>query len=82
MSSNSNDASPLAVATGEQEPMRRSMIWLMATAVGVIVANIYYAQPLLADIAHSFGLTVTQAGAIAMLSQAGTATGMFLGRQI
>jgi predicted MFS family arabinose efflux permease len=54
------------------------MIWLMATAVGVIVANIYYAQPLLADIAHSFGLSVTQAGAIAMLSQVGTAAGMFL----
>jgi len=78
MSANSNDASPLAVAKGELEPMRRSMIWLMATAVGVIVANIYYAQPLLADIAHSFGLTVTQAGAIAMLSQVGTAAGMFL----
>jgi predicted MFS family arabinose efflux permease len=44
----------------------------------VVVANIYYAQPLLADIAHTFGLTVTQAGAIAMLSQVGTAVGMFL----
>jgi predicted MFS family arabinose efflux permease len=62
----------------EQEPMRRSTVLLMATTVGVVVANIYYAQPLLADIAHSFGLTVNQAGAIAMLSQAGTATGMFL----
>lgn len=50
----------------------------MATTVGVVVANIYYAQPLLADIAHSFGLTVEQAGAIAMLSQGGTAVGMFL----
>ena len=58
--------------------MRKSLILLMATAVGVIVANIYYAQPLLADIAHSFGLSVTQAGAIAMLSQVGTAAGMFL----
>ena len=58
--------------------MRRSTVWLMATTVGVVVANIYYAQPLLADIAQSFGLTVTNAGAIAMLSQAGTATGMFL----
>jgi len=54
------------------------MVWLMATSVGVVVANIYYAQPLLADIAHSFGLTVTQAGVIAMLSQVGTAMGMFL----
>jgi predicted MFS family arabinose efflux permease len=58
--------------------MRRSTVWLMAATVGVVVANIYYAQPLLADIAHSFGLTVTRAGAVAMLSQAGTAMGMFL----
>ena len=27
-------------------------IWFMAVSVGVIVANIYYAQPLLADIAR------------------------------
>jgi predicted MFS family arabinose efflux permease len=78
MSADSNDASPVAIAAGEQEPMRRSLVWLMATSVAVVVANIYYAQPLLADIAHSFGLTVTQAGAIAMLSQVGTAVGMFL----
>jgi len=78
MSADLSDASPLATAAGGREPMRRQTVLLMATTVGVVVANIYYAQPLLADIAHSFGLTVTNAGAIAMLSQAGTATGMFL----
>ena len=78
MSAELNDVAPPATAGGGQEPMRRSVVWLMATTVGVVVANIYYAQPLLADIAHSFGLTVTQAGAIAMLSQVGTAVGMFL----
>jgi predicted MFS family arabinose efflux permease len=78
MSADSNNASPKATAACEQGPMRRSTVLLMATTVGVVVASIYYAQPLLADIAHSFGLTVTQAGAIAMLSQAGSATGMFL----
>jgi predicted MFS family arabinose efflux permease len=50
----------------------------MAIAVGWIVANIYYIQPLLADVARAFGLTVERAGAVAMLSQAGTAVGMFL----
>src|ERR1700722_10300836 len=78
MTANPNDAPPLAVVAGEQKPMPKSLVWLMATTVGVVVANIYYAQPLLADIAHGFGLTVTQAGAIAMLSQVGTAAGMFL----
>ncbi len=66
------------MTAGKQEPMRKATIWLMASTVGVVVANIYYAQPLLADIARTFGLTVTQAGAIAMLSQVGTAAGMFL----
>ncbi len=65
-------------STSASPPLRQSTVWLMATTVGVVVANIYYAQPLLADIAHSFGLSVTRAGAIAMLSQAGTATGMLL----
>jgi len=77
MSAKSHNAAPNAT-TELAQPLRRSTVWLMATTVGVVVANIYYAQPLLADIAHSFGLTVTKAGAITMLSQAGTATGMFL----
>ena len=50
----------------------------MAVSTGVIVANIYYIQPLLADIARTFGLTVTTAGFIAMLTQVGTALGMLL----
>jgi predicted MFS family arabinose efflux permease len=57
-------------------PLSRALTILMATAVAVIVANIYYIQPLLNAIAHTFGLTVPRAGALAMLSQAGTATGM------
>ena len=56
----------------------QTTVWLMAITVGVIVANIYYVQPLLADIAHTFGLSVTRVGSLAMLSQAGTALGMFL----
>ncbi len=62
----------------EPPPLPSSTVWLMASAAGLIVANIYYAQPLLADIARAFGLTVTRAGGIAMLCQVGTATGMFL----
>ncbi|HWB61491.1 MAG TPA: MFS transporter [Chthoniobacteraceae bacterium] len=67
-----------AEPNSETPSLRPSTVWLMATTVGVVVANIYYAQPLLAAIAKSFGLSVAHAGAIAMLSQAGTATGMAL----
>src|SRR5271157_2428321 len=65
------------VQRADQAFIPQSTVWLMAITVGVIVANIYYIQPLLADIAHTFGLSVTRVGTIAMLSQAGTALGMF-----
>jgi predicted MFS family arabinose efflux permease len=57
--------------------MKPSLVWLMAGSTGVIVANLYYAQPLLSDIARTFGFTVTEAGALAMLMQVGTAVGQF-----
>src|SRR6476646_11452623 len=62
----------------EKSLVSQSTVWLMAITVGAIVANIYYIQPLLAEIARTFGLPVTRAGTVAMLSQAGTALGMFL----
>lgn len=55
-----------------------STVLFMAAATGVVVANIYYIQPLLADIAQTFRLTVTKAGAVAMVGQLGTALGMLL----
>ena len=56
----------------------RHIVWLLAISAGCIVANLYYAQPLLADMAHDFELSVTQIGAVAMLAQFGSATGMLL----
>jgi len=60
----------------ETRPLSEATVWLMAVTVGVIVANIYYIQPLLKVIAGNFGLSVGQAGTLAMLSQVGTALGM------
>jgi predicted MFS family arabinose efflux permease len=68
-------AQPFPAATAGLRP---STVLLMAVSVGVIVANIYYIQPLLAQVAATFHLTVAKAGALAMISQAGTAVGMFL----
>jgi predicted MFS family arabinose efflux permease len=48
----------------------------MAVAVAAIVANVYYIQPLLADIARAFHITATGAGAVAMLMQLGTTCAM------
>lgn len=56
--------------------MSTSLVWLLAVSGGCIVANIYYVQPLLPDLARTFGLTATKAGSIAMMTQLGTALGM------
>jgi predicted MFS family arabinose efflux permease len=58
------------------EAIRPAHVWLMAFSVGAIVANIYYIQPLLATIAATFRISVTQVGTVAMLTQLGTALGM------
>jgi predicted MFS family arabinose efflux permease len=58
--------------------MSRGLVWLLALSTGCIVANIYYAQPLLADIAREFGLTVPKVGAVFMLTQIGMGTGMLV----
>src|SRR5215831_2677950 len=59
-----------------RERISRRIVWLLAFSTGCIVANIYYVQPLLADIAHDFGLSVTQIGIVAMLAQVGSGLGM------
>lgn len=55
-----------------------AQVWLMAFTVGAVVANIYYIQPLLSIIAANFHISVSQVGAIAMLTQFGGALGMLI----
>jgi predicted MFS family arabinose efflux permease len=50
----------------------------MAVSVGTIVANLYYIQPLLPDIARAFDLSVTGVGAVAMLGMAGAGIGQII----
>lgn len=49
----------------------------MAIATGLIVANLYYCQPLIILIAKEFAIPEDQAGTITYLTQAGYAIGMF-----
>src|SRR6478672_927444 len=58
--------------------MSRRVVWLLAISSGCIVANLYYAQPLLADMAREFAVSATQIGAVAMFGQLGSAIGMLL----
>lgn len=48
----------------------------MAVASGIAVANLYYIQPLLADIGRAFAVSASAMGIVAMCGQLGFATGV------
>ncbi|KQR72512.1 MFS transporter [Pedobacter sp. Leaf176] len=58
--------------------LKRADIILMAFCTGLIVANIYYCQPLVILVAEDFKLTESYAGRITYLTQIGYALGLFL----
>ena len=69
------------VATREEtlpEAANIRLIWLLTVAAGVTAANLYYSQPLLADIAHTFAISAGQAGLLATLGQLGFGLGLVL----
>jgi predicted MFS family arabinose efflux permease len=51
---------------------------LLATACGLIVANIYYAQPLVGPISATLGLSTHMAGLIVTMTQVGYGIGLLL----
>ena len=55
-----------------------SVVWLFATAAGLCVANVYYAQPLLATLAHEFGMTDAGSGMVITATQTGCALALLL----
>lgn len=57
--------------------LSKSTVLFMAVATGLIVANLYYCQPLIVLIANEFGVTQGKAGTITYLTQAGYAIGLF-----
>lgn len=56
--------------------MPGKLVLALATAVGVIVANLYYAQPLVAMISTSIGLRQELAGLVVTLTQIGYGVGV------
>src|SRR5579884_2468584 len=53
-------------------------VWVLAVACALTVANLYYIQPLLADISRSFAVSQGVAGVFATLTQVGYALGLLL----
>ncbi|MFS3913881.1 MFS transporter [Bacillus australimaris] len=58
--------------------MTRYMALLFATACGMAVANIYFAQPLLDSLADEFGMTYSSIGIIMTITQLCYAAGLLL----
>ncbi len=61
---------PGAISTG--------MTMLLAAACGLIVANLYYAQPIAGPIGAALGLSPAAAGVIVTMTQIGYCAGLFL----
>ncbi|WNV87802.1 MFS transporter [Umezawaea sp. Da 62-37] len=75
MASPSGTARP-APAPGVGIP--RPLMFVMAFAVGAVVANLYYIQPLLPDLARDFGVAPGVVGSGVVVTQVGYAAGLVL----
>ncbi|QDL94656.1 MFS transporter (plasmid) [Paroceanicella profunda] len=60
----------------DQPGLTRRLSLTMATACGLIAANLYYAQPLIGLIAQSLGISIAHAGLIVTMCQAGYGLGL------
>src|SRR6185369_14890922 len=58
--------------------LQRKDVAIMAVCTGLIVANIYYIQPLIILVAHEFNIPQNVAGSATYLTQAGYASGLLL----
>ena len=58
--------------------LTKGLVLLMSITCGLAVANLYYNQPLLADMGRTFHANSHQVGNISMFTQIGYAIGMFL----
>ena len=58
--------------------MTVSLAIILAIAGGIAVGNLYWAQPLLAQIAFDYGVSVSEAGVLVTATQIGYAVGIFL----
>jgi predicted MFS family arabinose efflux permease len=76
------DVLPLAPApsrtTTSSQQLDAALVWLMALTCGLVVANIYYNQPLLVAIGRTFHISDSRASLVATATQIGYTLGMVL----
>jgi predicted MFS family arabinose efflux permease len=62
----------------DSRPLTKTLTFVMAVAVGVMVANLYYLQPVLHQIRDEFHIGAATASLLVVLTQAGYALGLAL----
>ena len=60
----------------EVRPAKQTLLPFLGLACAVGVSSLYYNQPLLLEMAHTYGTTVGKAGLVAVASQVGYACGL------
>ncbi|WP_437320115.1 MFS transporter [Sorangium sp. So ce385] len=68
----------MQTSSSPSRSLRRGLVWLMAAVAGATVANLYYNQPLLGDIARELGGAGGALGLVPTMTQVGYAAGMLL----
>ncbi|WP_437562084.1 MFS transporter [Sorangium sp. So ce542] len=68
----------MQTSSSPSRSLRRGLVWLMAAVSGATVANLYYNQPLLGDIARELGGAGGALGLVPTMTQVGYAAGMLL----
>lgn len=63
---------------GQQKELSRNQLLLMAVTTGLVIANNYYNQPLLEDMAETLKVSQRQISIVPMLTQVGFAVGLLL----
>jgi len=66
-----------APQTFNSQPLSNTLVTIIALCCGLIVANIYYAQPIIELLAPDVGLSPKSASVIVSLTQIGYAVGLF-----
>ena len=71
-------STPALPTLTQGQPLTRTLVALIAVATGAIVANLYYAQPLLHQVAHDFGSGAGATSSVITATQIGYAAGLLL----
>ncbi len=72
-----NEPTAATANTAERDPSA-ALLSVLAFATGALIANLYYAQPLIAAIGPAIGVGADVAGAIVGVTQIGYGIGLFL----